>query len=150
MSLLLQITNDYQDAMKAKATLKKLTLNYLLAQAKNKKIELQHDLTDEEVIALIKKEIKAINESISFLEKVADKAETLAEEQQKKQLLEAYLPAMLSREQTETLITSLIAQLSLTDLKTQRGVLMKELMAHHKAELDTTIINEIITSLIQP
>jgi uncharacterized protein YqeY len=148
MSLLDQLTDDYKQAMKNKEEIKKLTLNYVLAQAKNKKIALQQELTDDELIALIKKEIKVINESLSFLEKAEDKAATIAEELEKKAVLEAYLPATLSREQTETLITSLIAQLALTDLKTQRGTLMKELMAHHKSELDAAVVNDVINALL--
>jgi len=143
MSLLEQLTNDYKQAMKDKAEVKKLALNYLLAQAKNKKIDLQKDLTDDDVIALLKKEVKIINESISFLER-ANKADELAAEKEKKAVLESYLPALLSREQTEQLVTSLISKLAITDLKTQRGLLMKELMAHHKSEIDGATVNEII------
>ncbi|MDR0369262.1 MAG: GatB/YqeY domain-containing protein [Candidatus Peribacteria bacterium] len=143
MSLLEQLTNDYKEAMKQKEEVRKLALNYLLAQAKNKKIELQADLTDDDIIALIKKEIKAINEAISFLQK-ANKTEEIEIENQKKSVLESYLPAMLSREQTESLINTLIEQLAITDLKSQRGLLMKELMANHKSEIDGALVNDII------
>jgi uncharacterized protein YqeY len=148
MSLLDQLTNDYKEAMKNKEEIKKLTLNYILAQAKNKYIELQHDLTDDDIIALIKKEIKAINESLSYLEKAENKAETIAEENAKKAVLEYYLPATLSLEQTENLIFSLIEKLNITDLKTQRGLLMKELMANYKSEIDGAVVNEIINKKI--
>jgi uncharacterized protein YqeY len=56
------------------------------------------------------------------------------------------LPAMLSKEQTEALIDETVAKLWITDLKTQRWQLMKELMANHKSELDGSIINDIINS----
>ena len=65
---------------------------------------------------------------------------------QKKKILESYLPAMLSREQTEALIDETIAKLWITDLKTQRWLLMKELMANHKSELDGAVVNDIINS----
>ena len=45
--------------MKNHEEVKKLALNYLLAQIKNKKIELRADPTDDDVIAVIKKEIKS-------------------------------------------------------------------------------------------
>ena len=53
---------------------------------------------------------------------------------------------MLSREQTENLINETVAKLWITDLKTQRGLLMKELMANHKSELDWAVVNDIINS----
>ena len=145
MTLLEQITEDYKQAMKNHEEVKKSALNYLLAQIKNKKIELRADPTDDDVISVIKKEIKSLNETLLFLEK-ANKAEEIAIETQKKEVLESYLPAMLSREQTEILINDTIAKLGISDLKTQRGLLMKELMAEHKSELDWAVVNDIINS----
>ena len=143
MVLLEKIMEDYKQAMKAHDDIKKLALNYLLAQIKNKKIELRTDLTDDDVIAVIKKEIKSINETLLFLEK-ASKVEEIWVETQKKEILQSYLPAMLSREQTESLINQTIVTLWISDLKTQRWLLMKELMATHKSELDGAIVNDII------
>ena len=145
MTLLEQITEDYKQAMKNHEEVKKLALNYLLAQIKNKKIELRADPTDDDVISVIKKEIKSLNETLLFLEK-ANKTDEIVIETQKKEILESYLPAMLSREQTEVLIDETIAKLWITDLKTQRGLLMKELMANHKSELDGAVVNDIINS----
>ena len=135
MTLLEKITEDYKQAMKNHEEVKKSALNYLLAQIKNKKIELRADPTDDDVISVIKKEIKSLNETLLFLEK-ANKSDEIVVETQKKEILESYLPAMLSREQTEALINDTMAKLGISDLKTQRGLLMKELMAGHKSELD--------------
>ena len=77
-----KLTEDYKIAMKEKQEIKKSALNFVLAQIKNKKIELQRDPNDDEVIALLKKEVKSLNEALSFLEK-ADKPTELAEEQEK-------------------------------------------------------------------
>ena len=142
-----KIQNDYIQAMKNKETLKKSALNYLIAQIKNKKIELQRDPNDEEIVALIKKEVKSLNEAISFLEK-ANKPEELQEEKDKKLILEHYLPATLNEEQTKSLIESAIRNLNITDLKTQRGLLMKELMATHKTELDPALLNALINTML--
>ena len=142
-----KIQNDYIQAMKNKETLKKSALNYLIAQIKNKKIELQRDPNDEEIISIIKKEVKSLNEAISFLEK-ANKPEELQEEKEKKLILENYLPATLNEEQTKTLIVATISKLNITDLKTQRGLLMKELMAAHKTELDRALLNSLINTML--
>ena len=74
---------------------------------KNKKIELRADPTDDDVIAVIKKEIKSLNETLLFLEK-ANKTDEIEIETQKKEILQSNLPAMLSREQTEELIIQTI------------------------------------------
>ena len=142
-----KIQKDYIWAMKNKETLKKSALNYLIAQIKNKKIELQRDPNDEEIISIIKKEVKSLNEAISFLEK-ANKPEELQEEKEKKLILESYLPAMLDEEQTKSLIENAIRNLNITDLKTQRGLLMKELIATHKTELDPALLNSLINTML--
>lgn len=142
-----KLTEDYKVAMKEKQEIKKSALNFVLAQIKNKKIELQRDPNDNEIIALLKKEVKSLNEAISFLEK-ANKSTELAEEQEKKIILESYLPAMLDKEHTKRLIEALISELTITDLKTGRGLLMKELMAKYKSELDGSLVNEIINEML--
>nr|MBR6100658.1 GatB/YqeY domain-containing protein [bacterium] len=114
-----KILEDYKTSMKEKQEVKKTALNFVLAQIKNKKIELQRDPNDDEIIAILKKEVKALNEAIGFLEK-ANKPEELAEEQEKKSIIESYLPQMLNREQTEKLIKEIIDKQGITDLKTGR------------------------------
>jgi uncharacterized protein YqeY len=51
-----------------------------------------------------------LNETLLFLEK-ANKSDEIAIETQKKEILQSYLPAMLSREQTESLIDETVAKL---------------------------------------
>jgi len=142
-----KLLEDYKIAMKEKQEVKKTALNFVLAQIKNKKIELQRDPNDDEIIAILKKEVKALNEAIWFLEK-ANKPEELSEEQEKKSIIEWYLPQMLDREHTKTLIDEIIQKQWITDLKTWRGVLMKELMWAHRSELDWALVNEIINSML--
>ena len=62
--LLEQMLADYKLATKEKNEIKKSALNFVLAQIKNKKIELQRELNDDEIIAVLKKEVKALNEAI--------------------------------------------------------------------------------------
>jgi uncharacterized protein YqeY len=64
--------------------------------------------------------------------KQANKLDDVVVEEQKKLLLEFYLPATMTKEQTTDLIKKLITEQNITDLRTQRGLLMKELMANYK------------------
>ncbi|MDD3262449.1 MAG: GatB/YqeY domain-containing protein [Candidatus Absconditabacteria bacterium] len=146
MTLITQITEDRKQAMRDKNELKKTILNYVLAQIKYKKIELQKDPEDADIIQIIKKEVKALSESIGFLEK-AEKIQELQDEKDKKSILESYLPATMPREQTEEIIKKTITELGITDIKTGRGLLMKELMAKYKGEIDGSLVNEIINTL---
>lgn len=147
MTLLERLTNDYKEAMKERNETKKTVLNLVLAKIKNKKIEIQKDLEDVDVVGILKKEIKEILETIWFL-KQANKPDEIAIEEQKKMLLELYLPASMTKEQTTDLIKKLISDHNITDLKTQRWLLMKELMANHKWQVDGQLVNEIINEMV--
>lgn len=147
MTLYDRLFHDYKEAMKNKLIIKKTVLNLVLSKIKNKEIELQKSLEDADIIGIIKKEVKEILETIGFMEK-ANKLDDVVIEQQKKHLLDFYLPATMTKEQTLELIQKLIAEQNITDLRTQRGLLMKELMANHKGEVDGGLVNEIINEMI--
>lgn len=82
-----QIMQDYKIAMKERQENRKLILNYLISQIKNKKIDLQRELTDEEVVNLIRKQVKSLQEGMLFLEK-AGKGDALRTEEEKRKILE--------------------------------------------------------------
>ncbi len=147
MTLFDRLLNDYKEAMKEKNEAKKVVLNLVLSKIKNKKIELQKELEDADILGILKKELKEILETIWFL-KQANKTNDLLIEEQKKALLEFYLPATMNKEQTTELIKKLISDHNITDLRTQRGLLMKELMANYKEQIDWSLVNEIINEMI--
>ena len=58
------------------------------------------------------------------------------------------MPQLLDKPTTKKLIEEVLAQLGISDLKTGRGLLMKELMAKHKSELDGALVNELINEML--
>ncbi len=147
MTLYERLLQDYKEAMKNKLEAQKTVLNLVLSKIKNKEIEIQKALEDADIISILKKEVKEILETIWFL-KQANKTEDVLIEEQKRTLLEFYLPAMMNKEQTMEIIKKSISDHNITDLRTQRGLLMKELMANYKSELDGAIVNEVINELL--
>ncbi len=147
MTLHERLLQDYKEAMKNKLETKKTVLNLILSKIQNKEIEIQKTLEDTDIITILKKEVKEILETIWFLEKMS-KHNELEIEQQKKTLLEFYLPATMNKEKTTELLQKLITEHNITDIRTQRGLLMKELMAHHKSEIDGSLVNEIINEMM--
>ncbi len=145
MSLFVQLSDDFKEAFKARQTNKKEALNYVLAQAKNKKIELQRDPNDDEIIAILKKEIKNLNESIEYASKAW---QDVSDDQEKIKALQFYLPTMLSESQLKDLITTTMQSAGVTDLKTGRGTVTKLLMESHKSVIDGQMLNTIMTSMM--
>lgn len=141
-----QIMQDYKIAMKERQENRKLILNYLISQIKNKKIDLQRELTDEEVVNLIRKEVKSLQEGMLFLQK-AGKGDELKAEEEKRKILEWYLPQLMTKEQTKNLIQQIVVELGLIDLQKQKGVLMKEIMSKYRGSIDPELVNQVLLEL---
>jgi len=141
-----QIMQDYKIAMKERQENRKLILNYLISQIKNKKIDLQRELTDEEVVNLIRKEVKSLQEGMLFLQK-AGKGDELKTEEEKRKVLEGYLPQLMTKEQTKNLIQQIVVELGLIDLQKQKGVLMKEIMSKYRGSIDPELVNQVLLEL---
>ena len=141
-----QIMQDYKIAMKERQQNRKLILNYLISQIKNKKIDLQRELTDEEVVNLIRKEVKSLQEGMLFLQK-AGKGDELKTEEEKRNVLEWYLPQLMTKEQTKNLIQQMVVELGLIDFQKQKGILMKELMSKYRGSIDPELVNQVLLEL---
>ena len=141
-----QIMQDYKIAMKERQENRKLILNYLISQIKNKKIDLQRELTDEEVVNLIRKEVKSLQEGMLFLQK-AGKRDELKTEEEKRKVLEWYLPQLMTKEQTKNLIQQIVVELGLIDLQKQKGILMKEIMSKYRGSIDPELVNQVLLEL---
>jgi len=148
MTLQDKLFADYIQAMKEKDLIKKAILNYVIAQIKNKKIELQKDLEDGEIIKILKKEIKSLIEAIWFLEQ-ANKVEELKEELAKKQVLEQYLPQTKSKEETKEIILDLIKELGVSELAKQRWQIMWAIKSKYWEEIEWSVANEIINEMLK-
>ena len=143
MSLFDTLQADWKAAFKAKESIKKDILWYVLAQAKNKKIDLQRDLTDDEVMKLIQKEIKMREESISYLP--AD-SEDLWIEKEKIAILQTYLPEMLSEDALKNIIAEKVHQLGITDVQKQKWQLIGAIMKEYGPQVDGKLVQQLIHS----
>lgn len=146
MGLYETLQADYMSAFKERRTIEKEALNYLLAQIKNKKIELQKELEDNDIIQLIKKEIKSRKEWAGFLQQ-AGKEDEYSIEIQKAAVLEKYLPKMFSEEETKKLVLDAQKDLWIQDIKKERGKLIGHLMKSHGSALDGSLLNIVINNL---
>ena len=142
-----QVFLDYKNAMKNKELDKKDILNYVFAQLKNKQIELREDLTDNDVISIIKKEIKSREEAISFLEK-QNKDEDIAKEKMKISILKQYLPAVFDEEKTKEIVKNIITELSIVDISKERWKIMSKIKENFAVNIDMALVNKILSQMI--
>lgn len=97
------ITKLIGDAMKAHDEVRLSTLRLLSSAFNYEKIEKQHELTDEEEMTVIKKQVKQRRDSIEAYDK-ADRADLSASEKAELTILLEYLPPEMSDGDLEKIV----------------------------------------------
>lgn len=135
------------DAMKAKDKDTKDTLSMLLAALKNKAIDKREDLTEEEEVQVILKEIKQTKESLELTP--ADRTDLIEEAQKRIAVLEKFAPKMMDADEIKAVVAGVLADLGI-DAPTakDKGRIMKELMPKVKGKADGKLVNEVVGSLM--
>ena len=148
MELREKIMADIKSAMVSKDTVKLNTLRFLNAQIKNKEIDSRPTpITADDVMAVVKKLVKQRKESIEQFQ-AAGRTDLVDAETAELKVLEAYLPAQMSREQVEAVVTEVIAAVGAKTVK-DMGAVMKETMARTAGSADGKMISEVIKSKLQ-
>ena len=131
------------EAMKAKDKDTKDTLSLLLSALKNKAIDKRAELTEEEEIQVVLKEIKQTKETMELAP--ADRIDIIEECKKRIAILENYAPKMMDADEIKAIITGVLADLGI-DAPTgkDKGKIMKELMPKVKGKADGKLVNEIL------
>lgn len=142
MALQQKLMEDLKAAMKSGDQTTLSVLRMAMAAINNKKIEkkgknLPEELTDEEILDLLSKELKKRKEAIN-LYKTGGREDLAANEEKEAKILEKYLPKQLGREEIEQII------LKLNFHNLNFGEAMKIALAELKGKADSKIIAEII------
>lgn len=149
MTLIERLNNDLKDALRAKDEMRKLVLRGLLASVKNAQVDHRdREMTDEDVVALVQKEIKSLRETVVDAEK-ADRPEMAAEALARIEILNQYLPQQLTDSELEALVREVMARVGASDLK-QQGLVMKELMPLVKGRADGKAVSAMVARLLKP
>ena len=133
------------DAMKAKDKDTKDTLSLLLAALKNKAIDKRADLTEEEEVQVILKEIKQTKESLEMTP--SDRTDMIEECNRRLAVLETFAPKMMDADEIKAVVESVLSELGITaPTAKDKGRIMKELMPKVKGKADGKLVNEIVGS----
>lgn len=125
------------EALKEKNTLKRSILQIVTGKAKLAEIEKRtknESLTDDDVLLVINKVIKELDEEILAF-KNANRLEKVEELTLQRQILEAYLPAKLTEEEIKEIINSL-------EDKSMPNI-MKHFKQNYLGKCDMKLVNKI-------
>ncbi|HIE07847.1 MAG TPA: GatB/YqeY domain-containing protein, partial [Desulfarculaceae bacterium] len=123
MGLLDEITAAVKDAMRKKEKLRLGVLRMLTSEIKNRRIENQCELKDEEILQVITRMVKQRNDSAEQFTK-GDREELAEKERAEILVLETYLPEALAEAELERLVQEAIAETQ-AESKKDMGKVMK-------------------------
>ena len=149
MSLHENIKGQLKDALKGKEEVRLRTIRSLLTAFMNDAVAggktPQDILTDEEVLAVIKRQAKQRKESIVQYE--ANNRPELAEpEKAELEVLEAYLPQMMSQDEIRPVAEAKKAELGIED-KAKMGILVGAVMKELAGKADGGDVKLVVESL---
>lgn len=146
MSLQQVIDADYKVAFKAKDEAAVSAYRMLKSAVKNREIELGHELTDEENLEVIAKEVKKRRDALAQYEQ-AGRNELADREQFDIKLFSKYLPAQLSEEELEAIVKQVVEATGASSPK-DMGKVMGVAMKQAKGRADGNQVQAIVKRVL--
>ena len=141
-----KLLNDMKESMKNKDTIRKNVIQMIRASILQIEKDNQKEVNDEEIIQIIAKEAKKRKDSLAEYEK-SGREDLITEIKEEIKIIEEYLPAQLSIEEIEKIVSEIISNLGATSMK-DMGPVMKEAKAKIGASSDGKTINEVVKKLL--
>lgn len=146
MSLREKINQDLKEAMKAKDIKKRDALRLLTSAFKQIEVDERKELSDDDIIKIIQKQVKSRNDSIEQYKK-AERDDLVEKEQEEIDVYEIYLPKQLSDDELENSLKEIVAKVgaeSMKDMGKVMGMASKELAG----KADGKRINECVKKIL--
>lgn len=146
MTLITQIQNHVKDAMKAGDRLKLSTLRMLVAAIKQKEIDTRSDLSDDDIISIIEKQMQQRLEAAEQYE-AAGRNELFEKESQEAEILKAYLPEKMGEEEVKEMIEKIISEMGGISMK-EMGNVMSALKDQAGSKIDMKLASQMVREII--
>ena len=146
MSLREQINQDLKEAMKAKDSKKRDALRLLTSAFKQVEVDERKELSDEDVIKIIQKQVKSRNESATQY-KEAGREDLMQKELEEIAYFEPYLPKQLSDDELESAVQVIIEKVGATSMK-DMGKVMGAASKELAGKADGRRINECVKKIL--
>ena len=153
MSLQSNLKEQMKEAMKAKDTVRLSVVRGLMAAMGNEAIATGKgpagELTDEEAIAVIRKEGKKRKDSIEQFTN-GGRPELAESEKVELAIIETYLPTLMSAEQVKPIVEAKMKELGWngSPLRQAQGKLMQAVMHELKGKADGMVVKNVVESLL--
>ena len=142
MDLQQKIDQDLIQALKSKDKIKSSVLRMLKSAIVTKQKQGKEQLTEDEAVKIISKEIAQRKEAAKMFEK-AGRGEQADLENQELQLLQNYMPEQLSDEDLHKVIDEVISEIN-AQAPSDIGKVMKEVMSKVSGKAEGSQVNQLV------
>ena len=146
MTLRDRIEAAMRDAMRARDDQRTQTLRMAMAAAQNRRIALGRDLTDEEVVDVLTKQVKQRRESVEMY-RGGGREDRAALEEAEAAILAEFLPQQLDDTEVESLARAAIVETGATS-GADLGRVMGRLSAQTKGRADGRMVSDVVRRLL--
>ncbi len=136
-----RVMDDLKTAMKEGDTQRRDVIRYLRSALGNKGIELQRELTDEDVLGVIRTQIKQSSDAAEIFRN-AGRLDLAEKEEAQVEILRGYLPAQMPEEELRALANSIIDELGLSG-PGDMGKLMPRLLAATDGRAEGRLVSQV-------
>jgi len=137
-----KLMEDMKKYMKEKNKIALNTVKMVNAEIKKQEIDKQKELSDEEVISVIEKQIKNRKDSAEQY-KNAGREDLAEQEEEEIKVLIKYLPEQLSNEEIEKIVDDVIKEIG-AESKSDFGKVMGKIMPKVKGKADGNLVKKIV------
>ena len=147
MTLKEKLMNDFKDAMKSKDEVKKNTINLARAAIKQVEVDTRTELTDEEILPIIAKQVKMRKDALADFEK-GGRTDLMEAYKKEIEILEVYLPAQLTDDEIKAVVEATAKELDIEGGKQNMGKLMGPVMAKVKGQADGGAVKKVVMEFL--
>ncbi len=142
MSLKKILMEDLKDSMKNKDTIRKNTITMVRAAIKQEEVDNKKELTEDEILTIINKELKERRHSIEEFKK-GDRLDLVESSEKEIEVLLKYLPEQLTEEELKKIVIGAIEEVKAGSMK-DMGKIMGSVMPKIKGRADGSMVNKIV------
>lgn len=146
MNLSDRLAKDFKKYLIEKLTIPKNTVQLLRADILNKSKELQRELSEEEMLEIVAKQIKQKRSALEEFEK-CNRRDLVDKTYMEISILNQYMPEPLTLEELEVIIKETASEINATSKK-DMGRLMKEIKEQVGVRADGKTISQLVNQLL--
>jgi len=147
MSLLENIRKDMLDASKQGDDITVDILKLVIADIRNEQIALDKELTDEDVLKVLRKQEKKIKDSIEQYTKM-ERDDLVSRESAQLKVIEKYLPSLMSEDEITKIVSKVITDSKASGIQSM-GIVMGSVMKELNGKADGNLVKDIVGKLLQ-